>query len=703
MNNSLVYQTIREKLDYNAFLLFFCGLCALYWELLLIRWLSTCVRAIAYYSNFVLIAAFFGLGTGALISRYRIRLHRLVFPALSLAILIGFFLSGFFHFNFQTADEYVWIGAPLGITFASSMKVLPVSLIILVVYTITAGVFIIFGQWLGILFRTHTPLWAYSVEVFGSIVGILLFAFLSAKEYSPVVWFIIGFVLLLLIIDKRKIHYVIALACSVTVLATLIPYVKGFTWSPYYRIYVEPLKTVFDKTINRQVTFEEPVGYTVTVNNDYHQMLLDLRSRTKEHEFLQMWRTLYDFPYKSINDLPKGPILVVGAGTGNDVSAALRNTDRQVYAVEIDPAIIRLGKKLHFETPYNNSRVMLVNDDARAFFHRTNEKFALVVFGFLDSHTLLSSFSSIRLDNFVYTRESFEQVKKILLPRGKVYLTFASNRDWIHERFHNMLDGVFDYPTQSFRHGDYANGITYVNGVAERPMDLLARKELTEANLLDATDDWPFLYLRRPTIPQYYHTFIGVALLFGVLSLIFLPKGERRIRLPYFFLGAAFFLLETSNIVSLSLLYGSTWEVNVMVFNGILVLVLLGNLTSYMIKKPRMNILIVLLAINIIVAYLTPTYSLFSIESSVLRFIAAMAVFLGPIYFASLIFASLIKKEKNFYQAYGSNILGAVIGGVCEYFSLMFGFKFLLCFTLLFYLGVYLLLIQDSRLQARSI
>ncbi|MGB7946128.1 MAG: hypothetical protein WCH75_00460, partial [Candidatus Binatia bacterium] len=55
--------------------------------------------------------------------------------------------------------------------------------------------------------------------------------------------------------------------------------------------------------------------------------------------------------------------------------------------------------------------------------------------------------------------------------------------------------------------------------------------------------------------------------------------------------------------------------------------------------------------------------------------------FLGPIYFASLVFGHLIKQEASLYQAYGSNLLGAVIGGSLEYFSLVMGIKFLLLIT----------------------
>jgi hypothetical protein len=74
------------------------------------------------------------------------------------------------------------------------------------------------------------------------------------------------------------------------------------------------------------------------------------------------------------------------------------------------------------------------------------------------------------------------------------------------------------------------------------------------------------------------------------------------------------------------------------------------------------------------------------------RAIAAVAVFLGPVYFGGLIFARLIESEPRLYEAYGSNVLGAVFGGTVEYLSLIYGFQLLLAIALLFYLVVFLLL-----------
>jgi hypothetical protein len=72
----------------------------------------------------------------------------------------------------------------------------------------------------------------------------------------------------------------------------------------------------------------------------------------------------------------------------------------------------------------------------------------------------------------------------------------------------------------------------------------------------------------------------------------------------------------------------------------------------------------------------------------------AVVVFLGPVFFGGLVFARLIERETRLYEAYGSNVLGAVLGGTAEYLSLVLGFRFLLALALalVFYLAVFLLL-----------
>jgi SAM-dependent methyltransferase len=674
----------------SAFLrLFLCGAAVLFWELALIRWTGSCVRVIAYYTNFILISAFFGLGAGALLVRFRARLWHWIVPVLCVGVLLGPVLGEADQLNPSSEGEFVWQGRPSGVQSQESPAEgfparvpgsLPYWLILVVTYVANASIFLVFGQWLGALFRAFRPLTAYTIEIGGSVLGILLFSSMSALALPPPAWFVVGFALVLPILDRWGKRGFVLLALAVATVAAVTPYAARFQWSPYYKIHATPLVEIGDRTTGELLRANRPFGAQVTVNSDYHQMMLDLEPRVDEHPFLRSWRWTYDFPYRAGEGSPEGPVLIVGAGTGNDVSAALRAGVRAIDAVEIAPLLVALGRDLHPERPYADPRVRVIVNDARSFLVSTDRRYAKVVFGFLDSHTLMSSFSSLRLDNFVYTREAMERVEELLLPGGRVYLTFASNTRWLDRRLAALLEEVFDRPTviERERRDGYSNGIIYVNGKSAAGPGTEARDPET-ARI--PTDDWPFLYMKDNALPAHYRLFVALVVLTGVGALGLLPRGRRRIRFPYFFLGAGFFLIETSNVVSLSLLYGSTWVVNVSVFAGILVLVLAGNLTCMLMRRSRFPLLFAVLLASVLVGYLTPASALLGIENRLLQGAAAVTIFLGPVYVASLIFGRLIRQEESLYQAYGSNLLGAVIGGSCEYLSIVTGLKFLLLVT----------------------
>jgi hypothetical protein len=684
-------------LDANARRLFLSGLAALLWELILIRWLGASIRIVAYFANLVLISAFFGMGTGALLTRFRWRLESLIAPLAALATLLGVWLGGYWHVNIGRRDELIWAGGPrgLGLSGSDAERVLSATVILALVYCATALLFAAFGQYIGRLFKTHPPLRAYSLEVGGSLAGIGLFALLSSWQTTPTVWFAVGFVTLAALLPPRLRDLAVVAVLGAVVLIGTRPNVSGHVWSPYYRITVEPIRTVTDRETGEEITFDPPIGNVLTVNTDFHQMTLDLSPRPDEHAFVTEWRRFYDRPYRDVGALPPGPLLVVGAGTGNDVAAALRNTDRRVTAVEIDPAIARLGRELHPEHPYQDPRVTLVIDDARSFFHRTDERYAMVVFGLLDSHRLLSAFSSVRLDNFIYTREAMDEVRSLLVPGGRVAVSFVTVRPWIHERLLALLDQSFDEETRvSVDPSGYANGTLFVNG-RDRETGPLASRTSQGGEIQVPTDDWPFLYLRERAIPTHNMVFIGLALLLSAGALLLLPKGERRLRLPYFFLGAAFFLLETSNVVRMSLLYGSTWWVNTVVFAGILALVLLSNLTAHFWRAP-LGLCLAAMTVGILLAAGVPSERLLDLPPGP-RAVVAVAVFLGPVYFGGLIFAQLIRRERRLFEAYGSNVLGAVLGGTGEYLSLLLGFRFLFFLALAFYVVVFLLLRREGE------
>ena len=69
-------------------------------------------------------------------------------------------------------------------------------------------------------------------------------------------------------------------------------------------------------------------------------------------------------------------------------------------------------------------------------------KYDLVVFATLDSHTVFSSLSSIRLDNFVFTKDSIENARTHLTADGGIAINFFASKPWLSQRHLNTLRDV---------------------------------------------------------------------------------------------------------------------------------------------------------------------------------------------------------------------------------------------------------------------
>ncbi|PYR55043.1 MAG: hypothetical protein DMF91_25305 [Acidobacteria bacterium] len=74
---------------------------------------------------------------------------------------------------------------------------------------------------------------------------------------------------------------------------------------------------------------------------------------------------------------------------------------------------------------------------------------------------------------------------------------------------------------------------------------------------------------------------------------------------------------------------------------------------------------------------------------------AAESVFYGllvfsPVLCAGLLFSSSFKRSPSAAADFGANLLGAMVGGVCEYLALLEGYQFLLILVALCYLAAVL-------------
>src|SRR6185436_16536657 len=136
-------------------------------------------------------------------------------------------------------------------------------------------------------------------------------------------------------------------------------------------------------------------------------------------------------------------VLVLGAGTGNDVVMALENGAQDVVAIEIDPVILKLGRDLNPSSPYADSRVHALVDDARHYLRSSPERFDLIVFGTLDSQSLLSGHANLRLENYVYTLEALSDARRLLNEGGMAVLHYSVFRPWVYGRIYSTVRAAF--------------------------------------------------------------------------------------------------------------------------------------------------------------------------------------------------------------------------------------------------------------------
>ena len=370
-----------------------------------------------------------------------------------------------------------------------------------------------------------------------------------------------------------------------------------------------------------------------------------------------------------------------------------------VDAVEIDPAIRNLGEREHPEHPYDSPQVTTYLTDARAFLKRTTKSYDLILFGLLDSHTQFSDYSNMRLDNFVYTEESFEEAKARLKPDGVIFIKFQVDRPWMSRRIADMLQHTFGKPPVTFLAvSSYAVPATCFvispSGRVEeavtadpRLAEFIAKNKITlqDKPVPPTTDDWPYLYQQGRWVPR---TYVGVAVVVILLTVIlYLQIPEARQQMPslfFFGMGAGFLLLETQVISRLALYFGTTWQVNGIVISAMLITLLLANVVvQYSSRFLRRSWLLAALLASLLGVYLLPASRL-SQNPAVAGILMALA-FSVPVFFAGLLFGTEFQKTSSPSSALGANILGAVVGGLLENLSLLTGMRALLLITIAFY------------------
>lgn len=302
-------------------------------ELALIRWLPAEVRVAAYFPNIVLLASFLGLGVGALS-----RKASLATSGVALAVLAGVaILMSRVAFTGNAASEHLWL---LYFDLPKDAPVVhSVTWPVFALFVLSAIPFVGFGAAiatrLGDFQRDGQALKGYAVDLGGSLCGVLVFLGLAAASTRPILWFAVPLVLALVVTQPSASRLILGCA-GVLVLVLVSVTDKADRYSPYYALRI----------------VEQDHGFMVLTNGSVHQVALDLSAKATPNQESYTWapRQGYRAPLLNLSAPPQRA-LVLGAGTGNDVSILLEAGVPEIHAVEIDAAIVEIGRERHPSHP----------------------------------------------------------------------------------------------------------------------------------------------------------------------------------------------------------------------------------------------------------------------------------------------------------------------------------------------------------------
>lgn len=687
--------------------LFVLNAVSLYVELLIIRWLSADVRMFTVFRTFPLVTCFIGLGVGMAMKSDRIFRFSILAAALTVFVIKLFELAGISYISFPSLSISQFQDLALHSMQPEHPAILALIMVCLVLLLV--GPFALcacIGSRLGRLFSELPPLTAYSINISGAILGSILFSLLSCFNVAPAIFLVP--VCLILASYLRREGNLIWVSLGVLALSVMLstsvrqPYTLALDsqlkatqqttcWSPYQRIDL----SLFEGGRNGRDVAGLELGvnrcfYQYFFRNDAPQLLGD-----KFTELLSSRKAEYDLPFKFNH--PKS-VLVVGAGTGQNVQSALQQGAEYIDACDIDPVILKIG--CQYNPAYSSPKVHLVCDDARHFFTICKRKYDAIVFGLLDSHATTGNGSTVRLDSYVYTKESFEGALRLLNKDGLVVLSYVNSVPGVDQRLYLTMEAAAGYPPLCFEsdEAEWGGNLIMVvgdavrHGALSKPDNFAYWHPVADAQGKVLTDDWPYLYVQPRVVDlPYLAVVLEILLLAGLV-------GRRTLfnSLPdaagwqMFFLGAAFLLLELHAISFLALLYGSTWQTSALVINSILIMIFAANLM--VIKVPfvieRLSVIYALLYGAIALSYLTPPAQLFAIvaQFGAAGYAIATIITIFPLCIAGIIFSGSFAHSQDPAMSLAYNLFGSLAGGLLEYLSNFTGIKALELVAALLYL-----------------
>lgn len=164
-------------------------------------------------------------------------------------------------------------------------------------------------------------------------------------------------------------------------------------------------------------------------------------------------------------DKPNPSLLIIGSGCGTQVLDALHHGAKEITAVDINPIINNVvTHNAYWADLFKQPNVKLVTDEGRNYVRSSKEKYDAIISVHTISNSAIASGALSLSENYVLTKEAFEDYYNHLTDSGAIYFTrpefqlprlFATAREVLQENgIKDVSNHLFAYtypPSKRFK------------------------------------------------------------------------------------------------------------------------------------------------------------------------------------------------------------------------------------------------------------
>ena len=562
------------------------------------------------------------------------------------------------------------------------------SLILLTPFCLIAGfLFTIFSSYFSHLLKSNEINKVYAIEGVGSILGGLLFnfvfLFLLKTFVSLKVLFMINFLtaaILLYSADKKINSYIQVI---LTVILSVIVFTKD--------IDSIALNYLFN---NQEIVYQKNTPYGNLIVTKTSGQLNFFENGVSLFSTENTISNEENVHYAMVQHSNPKKILLISGGVSGTISEILKYDISSLDYVEIDPWLIKIGKKLT-DNIVDDKRLKIVNQDPRLFIRKTKCKYDVVLIN-IPNPTDAST-------NRYYTIEFFTELKNLLNKNAVISISLMSSSNYLSEEaleMHSVLfatlkkvfinviiipgsrnyfiasDGNLSYSiTQLIEAGNIEN--EFVNQYYIEDTQLFFRSEIIQNALshnVEINKDFKpvsYFFQLKYWLSYFHKNFLifGLILFIPLLYLIF---RLNIINIGLFTTGFSASSIEVLLLIAFQVIYGYVYQMTGIIITLFMVGLVIGS--AFLYKKLKLNIKnyyriqyiigVYSLIIPLILIFLNSSFkNIFVVHLIFLILIVTIAILTG-LQFALASKLRVASITTTAATAYGSDLFGSAVGAL---------------------------------------